>query len=168
MLVGEIEVKGRLYHIYYLKTGTRCYSTQINEILSINKLHCHLGHDSHDRAKLLVRKELVEGLELMPDEEATICESCESAKGVRKSIVKVKKGGICPAIGDKIHSDLWGPAPVVLINHKSYYVSFTDDHSRYTKIYFFLSKDDTFDSYQAFEVWLSTQQSTKIKCLYSD
>ena len=161
MLVGEIKVKGGLYRIYYLKTGTGGYSTQIKEILSINELHRHLGHVSHDRAKLLVRKGLVEGVELMPDEEATICKLCESAKGVRKSIVKVREGGRCPAIGDKIHSDLWGPAPVKLINHKSYYVSFTDDHSRYTKIYFLHSKDDTLNSYQAFEAWLSLSKTPR-------
>ena len=132
--------------MYYSKIGTRGYSAQINELLSINKLHCCLGHVSHDRAKLLVGKGLVKGVELMPDE-ATICESCESAKGVRKSIVKVREGGRCPAVGDEIHSDLWGPAPVELINHKSYYVSFTDDHSRYTRIYLLHGKDNTFDSY---------------------
>ena len=122
MLVGEIEVKGGLYCVFYSKTGTEGYSAQINEVLSIDELHCHLGHVSHDRAKLLVKKGLVEGVEFMPDEEATVCESCESAKGVRKSIVKIREGGRCPAVGDKIHSDLWGPAPVESINHKSYYV----------------------------------------------
>ena len=76
--------------MYYSKIGTEGYSAQINEVLSINELHRHLGHVSHDRVKLLVGKGLVEGVELMPDEEATICESCESAKGVRKSVVKVR------------------------------------------------------------------------------
>ena len=154
--------------MYYSKIGTEGYSAQINEVLSINELHRHLGHVSHDRAKLLLGKGLVEGVELMPDEEATICESCESAKGVRKSVVKVREGGRCPAVGDEIHSDLWGPAPVESINHKSYYVSFTDDHSRYTRIYFLHGKDDTFDSYRAFEAWLSTQQNARVKCLRSD
>jgi hypothetical protein len=50
-------------------------------------------------------------------------------------------------VGDEVHSDLWGPAPVESINHKRYYVSFTDDHSRYTTIYFLHTKDKTFDSY---------------------
>ena len=47
-------------------------------------------------------------------------------------------------------------------------VSFTDNHSRYTKVYFLHGKDDTFDSYQAFEAWISTQQNAKVKCLRSD
>ena len=100
VLVGEIEVKGGLYCVYYSKIGTRGYSAEINEVLSINELHRCLGHVSHDRAKLLVGKGLVKEVELMPDEEVTICESCESAKGVRKLIVKVREGGRCPAVGD--------------------------------------------------------------------
>ena len=83
---------------------------------------------------MLVKKGLIEGVDLAPDVEPTVCEACESAKGMRKSIMKVREGGRCPAIGDEIHSDLWGPAPVESINRKEYYVSFTDDHSRYTKV----------------------------------
>ena len=43
--------------------------------LSVDKLHCCLGHVSHERAKLLAKKGLVEGVELSPDVEATVCES---------------------------------------------------------------------------------------------
>ena len=65
------------------------YSVHTKEILLINELHCCLGHVSHDRAKLLVRKGLVEGVELEVDSKVTICESCEWAKGKRKTISKV-------------------------------------------------------------------------------
>ena len=95
-----------------------------------------MGHVSHERAKLLIKKGLVEGIELSSDGEATICESCESAKGTRKPIVKVREGGRSAAVGDEIHSDLWGPAPVESINHKLYYVTYTDDYSRYSSVYF--------------------------------
>ena len=83
------------------------------------------------------------------------CELCESAKGMQ-TITKVWEGGWCPAVGDEIHSDLWGKAPVESINHKLYYISFTDDHSRYTNIYFH-SKDEAFIHYWIYEAWLSTQ-----------
>ena len=67
-----------------------------------------------------------------------------------------------------MHSDLWGPAPVESIGCKQYYVSFMDDHSRYTNIYFLHSKDETFDFYKIYEAWLSTQQNAKIQSLRSD
>ena len=88
-LIGEIKVKGGLYRIYYTRTRAGGYSEQANEVLTINELHRCLGHVSHDREKILVRKGLVEGVELMLDNEPTICKSCESAKAMRKSITKI-------------------------------------------------------------------------------
>lgn len=60
-----------------------------NEVLSIDKLHCRLGHVSHERAKLLVKKGLVEGVMLGADSEVVVCKSCEWAKGQRKAISKI-------------------------------------------------------------------------------
>ena len=84
----------------------------------------------------MVKKGLVEGIELKASDEVTVCESCESAKTERKSITKVQEGEQQPVVGNEIHSNLWGPAPVESINHKHYYISFTDDHSQYTVVYF--------------------------------
>ena len=38
----------------------------------------------------------------------------------------------------------------------------------FTKLYLLKLKSDTFDSYLAYEAWLSTQHNMKIKCLRSD
>jgi hypothetical protein len=45
-------------------------------VLSIDELHRRLGHVLHERARLLVKKGLVEGVELDMNSEATVCE-CE-------------------------------------------------------------------------------------------
>ena len=54
------------------------------------------------------------------------------------------------------------------MNHKHYYVSFTDDYSRYSNVYFLHSKDETFNAYRIYEAWLSNQHKARIKCLHSD
>ena len=167
-IIREIRVKGGLYRVYSSASKVEGYSVNTKDTLTIDELHRRLGHVSHERAKFLVRKGLVEGVELKAGDEMTVCESCESAKGERKLVTKVREGERCSAVGDEIHSDLWGPAPVESINHKRYYVSFTDDHSRYTNIYFLHTKDETFDFYQVYEAWLSTQLNAKVKCLRSD
>jgi len=41
------------------------------------------------RARLPVKKGLVEGVELEADSKAVVCESCEWAKGESKSVTKV-------------------------------------------------------------------------------
>ena len=87
---------------------------------------------------------------------------------MRKAITKVHEEERSATVGDEIHSDLWGPAPVETIARKKYYISFTDDYSRYTTIYFLQTKDETFSSYQLYEAWLLTQHHICIKCLRSD
>ena len=98
----------------------------------------------------------------------SVCELCEWAKGERKAIVQVHEGQQTAMIGDEIHSDLWGPTPVETINRKLYYISFTDDFSRFTTIYFLRTKDEAFESYQVYEAWLKTQHGRQIKALCSD
>ena len=139
-----------------------------NEEMSIDEFHRVLGHISHDRAKFLVEKGLVEGVKLDGGSEPSSCESCAWAKTTRKAVSKVRDGERCAAVGDEIHTDLWGPSPVETIGKKKYYVSFTDDHSRYTSVYFLRSKDEAFESYRIYEAWLSTQYGVRIKCLNSD
>ena len=168
-IIGEIKVKGGLYRVLTKGTKAYAYTIHVNEeILSLDELHRRLGHVSHERVKHLVKKGLVEGVALEKDEEVVACESCEWAKGHKKSVSKIRESERCTAVGDEIHSDLWGKAEVESINHKLYYVSFTDDYSRYMKVYFLHSKDETFDAYQSFEAWLSTQYGARIKCLRSD
>jgi len=167
-VVGEIKVKGGLYRVYTSCSKDGAHAASNTEILSINELHRRLGHISHERAKLLVNKGLVKGVELEPDSGIAVCESCEWAKGLRKAVTKVREGERSTAVGEEVHSDLWGPAPVETISRKRYYVSFTDDYSRYTNVYFLSTKDETFESYQVYEAWLSTQHNAHIKCLRSD
>jgi hypothetical protein len=154
--------------VYYSTLKAGGYFVTTKEAFTINELHHRLGHVSHERAKLLVKKGLIEGVELKDDEGVTICKSCESAKAERKSIVNLRERERYPAVGDEIHSDLWGPAPVESINHKRYYISFMDDHSRYTTIYFLHTKDETSDFYRIYVAWLSTQHGAKVKHLRTD
>ena len=167
-VIGEIKVKSGLYRVFMSGSKVGAHAADTNKLLSINELHRQLGHVSHERAKLLVKKGLVEGVMLEMDSEVTVCESCEWAKGQRKTISKIREEERRTAVGDEVHSDLWGPAPVESINHKRYYVSFTDDYSRYTNLYFLHSKDETFHAYRIYKAWLSNQHKARIKSLCTD
>jgi hypothetical protein len=166
--IGQIRERRGLYRVYMVHSGEEAGVAGAKEAVSIDELHRRLGHVSHERVKLLIAKGLVEGVNLDSNSEPTVCESCEWAKGTRKSIVKVREGERCEAVGDEVHTDLWGPAPVESLGRKRYYISFTDDYSRYTNIYFLATKDEAFDFYKVYEAWLSTQHDVRIKCLNSD
>ena len=69
----------------------RGFTASAKEVITIDKLHCCLGHISHKRAKLLVKKGLIEGVELKVEDTITVCEACESVKGEWKSVMKVQE-----------------------------------------------------------------------------
>jgi Reverse transcriptase (RNA-dependent DNA polymerase)/gag-polypeptide of LTR copia-type/GAG-pre-integrase domain len=166
--IGEIPERNGLYRVFMMNSEAHANSVDVEDKLSVNELHRRLGHISQDRAKLLIEKGLVEGVALEEGSEPIVCESCEWAKTSRKPVTKVREGERCGAVGDEIHTDLWGPAPVESIGKKKYYISFTDDHSRHTSVFFLRSKDEAFEWYKIFEAWLSTQYRIRIRCLNSD
>src|SRR5882762_4506083 len=97
-----------------------------------------------------------------------ICDSCEYAKLTRKAICKEREAPLAQNFGDEIHMDLWGKSPVASLGGRRYYVTFTDDATRYTKIDIIRTKDQTIDSYRAFAAWAHTQHGATIKHLRSD
>jgi hypothetical protein len=70
--------------------------------------------------------------------------------------------------GDRIHSDLWGPAQVNSIDGMSYYVSFTDETTAFTEIHFLKKKSDTLKAYRTFTSHTKTQKNNSIKELHCD
>ena len=69
---------------------------------------------------------------------------------------------------DIIHSDVWGITRVISHTNYKYFVTFIDDHSRFTWVYFLHYKSDVFDAFQTFMAYVETQFSTRIKILQFD
>ena len=67
-----------------------------------------------------------------------------------------------------MHTDVWGPSPITSHEQYCYFVTFIDDYSRFTWIYFLRSKADVFSVFQKFMALVETQFSTSIKILRSD
>jgi hypothetical protein len=126
-----------------------------------------MGHIAPDAAKLLVKKGIVEGIHLDETQSVRTCDSCEFAKTSRKAIKRKHVAEQAKSFGNEVHSDLWGPAPVTTKGGKEYYVSFTDDHTRFTLLYSQRTKDQTFESYKKYRAWTKTQRNTMgIKVLH--
>jgi hypothetical protein len=74
-------------------------------------------------------------LETTPSGEPHFCESCVYVKAMHKSVAKSREGEHAIEFGGEVHSDLWGPAPVVTKAGKCYYITFTDDKTRLMHLY---------------------------------
>ena len=161
-VIGDIPVSTNgIYKVLHAGAATL-------EQVDLLTLHRRLGHVSVNAIRSLIRNHLVAGLQLLDDTSPFFCESCEYAKATRKPINKERQAEQASAFGDKIHSDLWGPSPISTIGGRNYYVTFTDDYSRYTSLELLKSKDETLSVYKTYAMWAQTQHNAKIKQLRSD
>jgi hypothetical protein len=97
------------------------------ERVDLPTLHCQLGHIAPDSIRALIKSGAVDGIQLINDKSALICDSCEYAKATRKAICKEWEGPLVDSFGAEVHTDLWGPSPI--LGGWKYYVTFTDDHT---------------------------------------
>eukprot|EP00253_Pinus_taeda_P024444 PITA_24444 len=67
-----------------------------------------------------------------------------------------------------VHSDVFGPLKVPSLGKHVYYVSFIDEFSRNTWIYFLEKKYEVFDRFKEFKALMENQTEKKIKVLRTD
>ena len=103
---------------------------------SLNLVHHQLGHISLSSMQRLAAKNLITGIKVPEAKGSTTinCDSCIFGKATRSPIIKIQTSQHAKGIGDEIHSDVWGPARTATKRGRCYYVTFTDDYSRWTYI----------------------------------
>jgi len=93
------------------------------------------------------------------------CEICVESKLTNKS---------CPCVQRKnellglIHFDLVDLKQTMTREGKSYFLTFIDDCSRYSKVYLIRHKDEIFDMFLSYKAKVENQLNRKIKRLRSD
>jgi transposase InsO family protein len=79
-----------------------------------------------------------------------------------------KRDSKAEGVLELIHSDVCGPMPSSSISRYVYYVSFIDDYSPKTWIYFIKSKDEVFNKFKEFKFLIENLYERKIKILRLD
>jgi hypothetical protein len=98
----------------------------------------------------MVKKGIIEGVQLIDDGATVTCKACEQAKVTCKEIWKECKALLSDALSKEIHSDIWGPSPIPSLGGRRYYVMFTDDFSHHTWLTTMCMKDKTLAAYKAY------------------
>ncbi len=138
-------------------------------VISADELHRRLGHIAPEAAARLVRDGFVDGVVI--DQDVPIpefCEVCVRAKKFRKPVAKVATRERASEFAERVHSDVWGPAPQETLGHKRYFVTFIDDSTRYTRLYLLQRKNGVTPSYGHHAAWCKTQHGKQVKTLQSD
>jgi transposase InsO family protein len=67
-----------------------------------------------------------------------------------------------------IHSDVWGPSPIISTSRFRYFITFIDDCTRFTWVYLLRKKSDVFQVFKYFVAMIENQFQKTIKVLRSD
>ncbi|GJZ48463.1 retrotransposon protein, putative, ty1-copia subclass, partial [Tanacetum coccineum] len=145
-----------------------------NSIFSINKKrkldlnssylwHCRLAHIGKTRMQKLQREGLLESIN---DGSYDKCESCISGKMTKKPFNNnIERATDLLGL---IHTDVCGPFRHVSRKGASYFLTFTDDFSRYGYVYLLKHKHEVFETFKVFKSEVELQLGKKIKALRSD
>src|SRR3954469_24750196 len=125
--------------------------------------HCRLGHIGVKRMKKLHSNGLLESLDF---ESFDKCEPC-----LMGNMIKTLFSGMMERATDLleiIHTDVCRPMSVSTRGGYRYFLTFTDDLSRYGYIYLMKHKSKTFEKFKEFQNEVENHRNRKIKFLRSD
>ncbi|GKC56677.1 retrotransposon protein, putative, ty1-copia subclass, partial [Tanacetum coccineum] len=125
--------------------------------------HCHLGHISNKHIEKFQYDGLLNSTDLSAFEK---CVSCMFGKMTRKPYThQVKRAKDLLGL---IHTDVSGLFKIVSRQGASYFVTFTDDFSRYGYVYLLKPKHEVFEIFKVFQKEVENQLGKTIKLLRSD
>ena len=120
-----------------------------------------------DNVKLLHDKELVHGMKCTDGIIKQDCEACIKGKMTRKPFPKLGNNQERDVL-ELIHSDVCGPMPIKSLAGSMYFVTFIDDRSRFTAIYFLKKKSEVFQKFKNNIAWAENLTGKRVKILRSD
>ena len=129
--------------------------------------HQRLGHLCEQQLKEMVSKEMVGGMKLSQSSQLLFCEGCVEGKLKRKPFQPVGEIRSTRRL-ERVHSDVCGPMATASIGGSKYFVTFIDDYSRCTAVYFLKQKNEVFEKFQEFEKLVTNETGTAIGALRSD
>ena len=125
--------------------------------------HHRLGHIGKKRIAKLQSDGILESFDLELND---VCEPCILGKMTRAPFTGTMERG--KDLLDIIHTDVCGPFRSATRGGTTYFVTFTDDFSRYGRIYLMKHKSETIDMFKGFKNEVENQLGKKIKMIRSD
>lgn len=120
-----------------------------------------LGHPA-----LPILQKLAKSIELHGTASSHFCVPCQLGKSSRLPFVASKSSSTRPL--ELIHSDVWGPTPIMSVIDFKFYVLFVDDFTRYTWLFPIQCKSEVFSVFLSFKLQVENMLSLKTQCFRSD
>jgi len=143
--------------------STKATCLQVNLKQDSQLWHNRLGHLSYDGLKMPVSKQMVKGLPSI----TTPKDLCTHYLAGKQHHNAMTKRSLWRALKNLqlIHADLCGPIRPVSSSNKRYILSFIDDLSRKTWVYFLSEKSEAFHYFKIFKALVEKETEESILCL---
>ncbi|KAK2427210.1 putative mitochondrial protein [Trifolium repens] len=139
---------------------------QVSKIDEARLWHQRYAHLSFKGLRVLNKKEMVKGLPVLNELEDK-CEDCLSGKQHRETIPKQANWRASQKL-ELVHSDVCGPINPQSNGGNRYFITFTDDFSRKTWVYFLQDKACVFEIFKKFKTLVENESGCIMQCLRTD
>lgn len=109
----------------------------------------------------------IRGIDVQDNVENPDCEICIKGKMTRPPFQKESNTRKTRKL-ELIHTDICGPMRVSSNGGSKYFITFTDDSTRWTEVRFLQSKDQALEEFKTFKTFVEKQHDAKIKAIQSD
>ncbi|GBN98043.1 Retrovirus-related Pol polyprotein from transposon TNT 1-94 [Araneus ventricosus] len=156
--------------MFYIVSGYPLLDSVMYTSVDLNLIHKRLCHVNIPLIKDMCKNKSVKGLEkvnIKIDNES--CIACNAGKATRTSLKKnyVYKR-VTKSVLDKVHMDLWGPAPVNSLGGSKYFLSIIDDFSRKIDVFTLKSKSEVFSIFKEYLSRVQRELGRKLKSVRTD
>ena len=128
--------------------------------------HHRLGHLHPKSMKASQIHTIMEGIPRKPFTYLPICEGCMYGKQCRQKFPFHTHQSNQPL--EIIHSDICGPLQTYSITGNKYFITFIDDYTRFTIVYFLKNKSEAFKAFTSYKALVENQSQFKIKIIRTD
>ena len=143
----------KVYKLHFEPAKALVSSSSQGELWNRMMAHLHHGPLKH------LRQEVI-GVPQVQEENHNHYKGCALGKNIRRPFPQSENKSKDPL--DLVHLDVCGPMSVHSFNGYSYYVTFIDDYSKKTWIYFLKAKSEVFERFREFKTLVENQTGKKI------
>jgi len=167
--VKQVGVRSNKLYKLQLDSPKKQVSSRSNDSSSngrdLNELwYRKRGHLQHGALRML--RETMTGVPKLSTEHDDVSRGCVLGKYAKATFPRSDSRS--DAVLQLIHSDICNPMSTRSLRGYEYFVTFINDHSRKTWIYFLKTKGEVFNCFQEFKALVQNTMGKKIKVLRMD
>ena len=163
-VITVIQMSGNRLFPLKIESARSCFLADVKDLSWL--WHFRYGHLNFGGLQALQKKNMVLGLPQIAIP-SKVCEECVVSKQHRAPFPQGKSWR-AKKILELVHSDICGPIKPSSNGGKRYLITFIDDFSRKTWVYFLQEKSEDFSAFKSFKARVENEMGRTIKTLCTD